>query len=83
MDHAGSGQVLPNIVMDLDINPTNTLTPAGPTWMTPFREYLQRGVFPDDHDEARKIRIKVPSYAMVNGELYKKGFTSPWLKCVD
>ena len=22
MDHAGSGQVLPNIVMDLDINPT-------------------------------------------------------------
>ena len=26
MDHAGSGQVLPIIVMDLDINPTLTAT---------------------------------------------------------
>nr|KAJ0214035.1 hypothetical protein LSAT_V11C400197270 [Lactuca sativa] len=67
----------------IDEQQVNILTPAGPTWMTPFREYLQRGVLPDDHDEARKIRIKAPSYAMVNGELYKKGFTSPWLKCLD
>ena len=27
MDHAGSGQVLPIIVMDLDINPTKTSFP--------------------------------------------------------
>ncbi|XP_023746717.1 uncharacterized protein LOC111894856 [Lactuca sativa] len=67
----------------IDEQQVNILTPAGPTWMTPLWEYLQRGVLPDDHDEARKIRIKAPSYAMVNGELYKKGFTSPWLKCVD
>ncbi|XP_052627159.1 uncharacterized protein LOC128133680 [Lactuca sativa] len=67
----------------IDEQKVNILTPAGPTWMTLFREYLQRGVLPDDHDEARKIRIKAPSYAMVNGGLYKKGFTSPWLKCVD
>nr|KAJ0216727.1 hypothetical protein LSAT_V11C300147310 [Lactuca sativa] len=67
----------------IDEHQVSILTPVGPTWMTPFREYLQRGVLPDDHDEARKIRIKAPSFAMVNEELYKKGFMSPWLKCVD
>ena len=45
--------------------------------MTPFREYLQRGVLPNDHSEARKVRIKAPSYALINGELYKKRFTTP------
>ncbi|KAL7601627.1 hypothetical protein Lser_V15G24154 [Lactuca serriola] len=83
-DHL-SKKVLVEVLRErsIDEQQVNTLTPAGPTWMTPFREYLQRGVLPDDHDEARKIRIKAPSYAMVNGALYKKGFTSPWLKCVD
>ncbi|XP_023737239.2 uncharacterized protein LOC111885192 [Lactuca sativa] len=83
-DHL-SKKVLVEVLRErsIDEQQVNTLTPVGPTWMTPYREYLQRGVLPDDHDETRKIRIKAPSYAMVNGELYKKGFTSPWLKCVD
>ncbi|KAL7589956.1 hypothetical protein Lser_V15G41281 [Lactuca serriola] len=83
-DHL-SKKVLVEVLRErsIDEQQVNILTPAGPTWMTPFREYLQRGVLPNDHDEARKIRIKAPSYAMVNGKLYKKGFTSPWLKCLD
>ncbi|KAL7605482.1 hypothetical protein Lser_V15G18132 [Lactuca serriola] len=83
-DHL-SKKVLVEVLRErsIDEQQVNILTPARPTWMTSFREYLQRGVLPDNHDEARKIRIKAPSYAMVNGELYKKGFTSPWLKCLD
>ena len=77
-DHL-SKKVLVEVLCERSIyeKQVNTLTPAGPTWMTPFREYLQRGVLPDNHDEARKIRIKEPSYVMVNRELYKKGFTAP------
>lgn len=60
----------------------STLSTDGPTWMTPFVEYLQCGVMPDDHNEGRKIRIKAPSYVLINGELYQKGFTVPWLKCI-
>ncbi|XP_023758475.1 uncharacterized protein LOC111906920 [Lactuca sativa] len=69
-DHL-SKKVLVEVLRErsIDEQQVNILTPAGPTWMTPFREYLQRGVLPDDHDEARKIRIKAPSYTMVNGEL--------------
>lgn len=61
----------------------STLSTDGPTWMTPFVEYLQWGVLPDDHNKARKIRIIAPSYALINGELYRKGFMAPWLKCID
>lgn len=50
--------------------------------MTLLVKYLQQGVLPDSHDEARKICIKAPSYALINGELYRKGFTTPWLRCV-
>nr|KAJ0216025.1 hypothetical protein LSAT_V11C300153800 [Lactuca sativa] len=44
----------------IDEQKVSILTTAGPTWMTPLVEYLQQGVLPDNHDEARKIRIKAP-----------------------
>nr|KAJ0222828.1 hypothetical protein LSAT_V11C200097150 [Lactuca sativa] len=83
-DHL-SKKVLVEVLRErsIDERQINTLTTTGPTWMTPFMEYLQRGVLPDDHSEARKIHIKAPSYALINGELYRKGFTAPWLKCID
>lgn len=29
------------------------------------------------------MRVKAPSYAIIDGVLYPKGFMSPWLKCVE
>ncbi|XP_071695454.1 uncharacterized protein [Rutidosis leptorrhynchoides] len=52
------------------------------TWMKPIREYLELGILPEDKKEARKIRIKAPSYKMMNGALYRKYFLTPWLRCV-
>lgn len=51
--------------------------------MTPLIEYLQHGILPDSYKEARKVRLKAPSYALIDRELYRKEFTMPWLKCVD
>nr|KAJ0199675.1 hypothetical protein LSAT_V11C600301860 [Lactuca sativa] len=58
-DHL-SKKVLVEVLRERSINEQqmNALSLAGTTWMTSFREYLQRGVLPDDHGEARKIRIK-------------------------
>lgn len=53
------------------------------TWMTLIIEYLQHSILPDDHEEARKVRIKAPSYAILDGVLYWKGFMSSWLKCME
>ncbi|XP_071739879.1 uncharacterized protein [Rutidosis leptorrhynchoides] len=52
------------------------------TWMTPLQVYLETGKLPEDKNEARKIRIKEPSYKMMNGALYKRSFLTPWLRCV-
>ncbi|XP_071719444.1 uncharacterized protein [Rutidosis leptorrhynchoides] len=52
------------------------------TWMTPLQVYLKAGTLPEDKNEARKIRIKVPSYKMMNGALYRRSFLTPRLQCV-
>lgn len=46
-------------------------------------EYLQQGVLPDSHKEARKVRIKALLYITIEGSPYRKGFVTPWLKCID
>ncbi|XP_071714822.1 uncharacterized protein [Rutidosis leptorrhynchoides] len=53
------------------------------TWMKPIKEYLELGILPEDKKEARKIRIKAPSYKMINEALYRKSFLTPWLRCVE
>ncbi|XP_071708513.1 uncharacterized protein [Rutidosis leptorrhynchoides] len=52
------------------------------TWMTPLQVYLGTEILPEDKNEARKIRIKAPSYKMMNGALYRRSFLTPWLLCV-
>ncbi|XP_071718764.1 uncharacterized protein [Rutidosis leptorrhynchoides] len=52
------------------------------TWMKPLREYLELGVLYEDKKEARKVRIKAPSYKIMNRGLYQKSFLTPWLRCV-
>lgn len=54
----------------------NSITVARCTWMTQLIEYLQHSNLPDSHEEARKVRVKVTSYVLVDRELYRKGFTT-------
>ncbi|GJT48483.1 reverse transcriptase domain-containing protein [Tanacetum coccineum] len=54
----------------------------GNTWMTPIQEYLTKEILPEDKKIARAVRQKAAKYAMINGNLYKKSFLGPWLRCV-
>nr|XP_027071801.1 uncharacterized protein LOC113696611 [Coffea arabica] len=58
--------------------PVNT----GETWMSPFILFLGQGVLPEDRVEARKIQRKSARYALRDGEMYKRSYLGPWLKCV-
>ncbi|RDX68077.1 hypothetical protein CR513_52972, partial [Mucuna pruriens] len=53
------------------------------TWMDPMVEYLKEGRLPVDPAEASKIRKEAPKYTLVEQRLYRRGFSSPLLKCVD
>ncbi|GJT51527.1 reverse transcriptase domain-containing protein [Tanacetum coccineum] len=50
--------------------------------MTPIHEYLVSGLLPEDLKESRKIRVKAPQYKLIRGNLYRRSFYTPWLRCV-
>ncbi|GJX48983.1 reverse transcriptase domain-containing protein [Tanacetum coccineum] len=53
----------------------------GENWM-PIQEYLLFGLLPKDPQKARKLRVEAPQYRIIDGNLYRKSYLSPWLRCV-
>ncbi|XP_030930774.1 uncharacterized protein LOC115956584 [Quercus lobata] len=51
-------------------------------WMTPIISYLKDGRLPEEKDEARKVRVRSARYVLMNGVLYKRGFSQPYLRCL-
>ncbi|GJZ49176.1 reverse transcriptase domain-containing protein [Tanacetum coccineum] len=39
-------------------------------------------ILPNDPQKARKLRIKAPQYRMIDDNLYRKSYLSPWMQCV-
>ncbi|CAJ2673127.1 unnamed protein product [Trifolium pratense] len=52
-------------------------------WMTPMYNFLEHGTLPDDQKQAAVIRRRACSYVILEGKLYRRGFSIPLLKCVD
>ena len=52
------------------------------SWITPYQRYLADGVLPVDSAEARKIKKSSSKFTLIDGELYRFGFTHPLLVCV-
>ena len=50
--------------------------------MDPIVQYLKMGISPMDASVARKIRRLAPHYTLVDGQLYKRSFSLPLLKCL-
>lgn len=49
-------------------------------WMVPMTQYVQSGMLSDDKKDARKVRVNATNYTMYKGRLYRKGYSTPWLK---
>ncbi|XP_020412920.1 uncharacterized protein LOC109947377 [Prunus persica] len=52
------------------------------TWMSPIYSYLTNDTLPDDKAQARKLRYRSARYTVINDVLYKRGYTTPYLKCL-
>lgn len=50
-------------------------------WMTPIRDYLEKGILPPDRTEARKIKYRAASYIIMGNYLYRRSATQPLLRC--
>ncbi|XP_020236671.1 uncharacterized protein LOC109816185 [Cajanus cajan] len=51
-------------------------------WMTGIWNYLKEGTLPKDKDEARKMRMRSAKFVVVGDELFKRGISTPLLKCL-
>ena len=62
--------------------PTFTIQSAN-SWITPIISFLQDGHLPQNTEEIKKIRKRVARFTILNDIFYKRGFSMPYLKCVD
>ena len=60
------------------------VAPVGsvPSWMDTIWDYVNDGTLPDDPKEAAKIRVRSSRFTNHKGSLYKRGFFTPFLKCI-
>ena len=51
--------------------------------MSPIISFHEDGRLLQDAEEARKVRKKAARFTILNDTLYKRGFSIPYLKCID
>ena len=51
--------------------------------LTLILSFLQDGQLPQDIKEARKVRKRAARFTILNDTLYRRGFSMPYLKCVN
>ena len=72
---------LPEPLVNID-NEEVSLVMSKPSWMDPIWDYLVDRILPSDPKEASKLRTRSARFTIHQGTLYKRGFSTPILKCV-
>jgi len=52
------------------------------SWTISILSYIKNGELPSDPKKAKKVKKRVVRFTILNGVLYKRGFSQPYLKCV-
>ncbi|XP_062103705.1 large ribosomal subunit protein eL21x/eL21w-like [Humulus lupulus] len=53
------------------------------SWAEPIKRYLEEGTLLVDKKEAQRLVYKAARYTLIDGVLYKRGFSMPLLRCVE
>jgi hypothetical protein len=51
-------------------------------WRAPITLYLQGHYHPSDQSESKRLKHRIRDFAVIGGQLYKKGISQPMLKCI-
>ncbi|KAL0386418.1 UNVERIFIED_CONTAM: Transposon Ty3-G Gag-Pol polyprotein [Sesamum latifolium] len=54
-----------------------------PSWKDGLEAYLKTGTLLQDPKEARAVQVRVGRFTLIGGELYKRGFSQSYLKCIS
>nr|XP_025678358.1 uncharacterized protein LOC112778234 [Arachis hypogaea] len=58
------------------------LTESSPSWLDPITNFLELGKLPDEEKAAKTLRREAARYAIIQGQLFRKGLSQPLLKCL-
>jgi len=53
------------------------------SWINPIRSYIADGTLPDNAEEAQRVKRSSSHYTLVDGHLFRLGFSRPILTCVE
>ncbi|KAL2319478.1 hypothetical protein Fmac_028447 [Flemingia macrophylla] len=66
----------------IDTSDCLNVNQAPDDWIAPIITYIESGTLPSEPEEAKRLRMRAASFTIVAGTLYKRGFSSPLLKCL-
>ncbi|XP_074374057.1 uncharacterized protein LOC141714437 [Apium graveolens] len=55
----------------------------GSDWMTPLRNFLEKGILPPGRKDALKIKYRASNYTIINGRMYRRSVSQPLLRCLN
>ncbi|XP_020202768.1 uncharacterized protein LOC109788451 [Cajanus cajan] len=61
----------------------SSLAASNATWITELLEFILHGKEPVEPSSAKNLRAQAARYSVIGGELYRRGFSTPLLKCLD
>ena len=53
------------------------------SWKTLIIKYLEDGTLPTNVVKARKLKIRATRFVLMQGILYRRGFSLPYLRCLN
>ena len=53
-----------------------------PSWMHPITLNLSTGQLPMERNKAHKLQIQAARFSLIDGQLFKRSFGGPYLKCL-
>ena len=53
------------------------------TWITPYEHYLADGLLPVEPMEAKMVKRNARQYTLVDGKIFRHGYTHPVLTCIS
>lgn len=52
-------------------------------WTSPIFSFLKDGRLPSSTEEAKKVRKRAARFIILNDQIFRRGFSQPYLRCVE
>jgi hypothetical protein len=77
-----SSSTLKSVVEEVLLFPCAILQVENEDWRTPIVEYITKGSISADAREAKWLVQKASRYTVIEGQLFRRGLSTPLLKCI-